>query len=417
MSNDFSATLRLLDEARCHLSFEDIRRYVGPSDPGWINSLGLMSAIHEVGADALEDIDWEPILDALYDYESAGDSDSRKWYRLMACAVGLIGGDDMLDMSANYFLAYLVRDTISLSPRAPKLAGLAGACLREIGEAPASYDCPERRLFGLLGQLVLANALGESTDKLESLFCAFVAEEEKLCHDGEYSTEAFVWGTTNFDGRHSLWLQLVRAHFPQHSRDAVALSEMLLEAGESWIESTKAHKSAEEGASTARADDSVSVDLAQQLAGVAFYCQQTKTDRGTKVALRLAEASIDAAPKPSSHDDYYESWLSALNNAICLANSSEDTDRALRWANQAQPHAADSPCLPHNLACTFAAANRVNDAIAMCRIALEHGNTEPSELLSDDDLTSLHGDPTFRALFKDTRKKDSKGRRSHKRKK
>jgi len=128
----------------------------------------------------------------------------------------------------------------------------------------------------------------------------------------------------------------------------------------------------------------------------------------------LVELLIDAAPrnpiKRNSRQGH--GWLSQLNDAIYYANKSKDHALASRLAETAAPHAAASDNLPHNAACAFAAVGRNEEALAMCRIAVENGYHDIQRMKGDRDLKALRASPEFAALFAATRADTRKKARS-----
>lgn len=283
------ATRRLLDRARRHLSFEDLCRFAGPSDPGWIESLGVMVAIWEEGEAALtEGVDWEPLLDAHRDLGAANPR-VYLWYRLMAIAASLLSYDDMLALSIPVSLGRLIGDS---------------ATLAKLGAPDAPTD-------------------------LVAEICT-----EVDCSDADPQT---------------------------HEVPIVD-------------------------------EESGDVDFGGQ--AIAFFLQRAKTARGRKVALRLAEACFDPSAPTTEAD------LGAMNNAIHLAHGSGAFELAARWADVARPHARKNANLPHNLACAYAAVGRMDDAFAMCVVAVEEGYEDLEAMRNDDDLGTLRSEPRFSALFR-----------------
>ena len=283
------AIRELLDRARQHLSFGDLCRFVGPSDPGWIESLGVMAAIWEDGEAAVaEGVDWEPLLDAHRDYGAANPR-VYLWYRLMAVAASLLSHDDMLALSIPVSLGRLIGDS---------------ATLARLGARDAPTD-------------------------LVAEICA-----EVDCIDADHQT---------------------------HEIPVV---------------------------------DEASGDVEFGGQAIAFFLQRAKTARGRKVALRLAECCfLPTAPTT-------EADLGAMNNAIHLAHGSGAFELAARWADVARRHARKNANLPHNLACAYAAAGRMDDAFAMCAIAVEEEYEDLEAMRNDDDLGTLRSEPRFRALFR-----------------
>ncbi len=386
----------LLDRARRHVSFAALCRHVGPSDPGWIESLGQMSAISKDGETALEDdLDYEPLSCTLGD-RAATIPKSFIWYRLMACAAALLSEDDMLEMSAHYYLAHAISDTLALRNAGERDAptDLMPLICRELAGRPRGDS--ETRLFAVLGELITADLEERSPEDIETLCDAFEHVEQELCTAREYISPEYVWGLTRFDSHHGLWLSLVRDHFPTQVPHASELRDSLIEHGARWVVPSQA------GVPIVQ-DDQHSGDPGAPPFGsdaITFFLHRARSHRGRRVALRLAEDCFESEGSITRSDERFPSRLSAMNNAIQAAHAIGAFDLAARWASLAKPYARDNAYLPHNLACAFAAVGRRDDAFAMCAIAVETSDPAAiAHLRDDEDLGSLRSEARFMALF------------------
>lgn len=139
-------------------------------------------------------------------------------------------------------------------------------------------------------------------------------------------------------------------------------------------------------------------DLTSSLGFYAAGCLDVKNERAK--ARPLVELLLDSAPeKPVKRGGRHDGWLSNLNDAIYYANKVKDSALASLLAEAAAPHAAASNNLPHNAACAFAAVGRYDEALAMCRIAVENNYHDLERMKVDRNLGALRKSPEFQALF------------------
>ncbi|MDB4960586.1 MAG: hypothetical protein JWP01_585 [Myxococcales bacterium] len=118
-------------------------------------------------------------------------------------------------------------------------------------------------------------------------------------------------------------------------------------------------------------------------------------------AVRVVELLFDSAPaKPCKPGERrHDWWLSTLNSTICQAYAAKDFDLAARIADLAKPHVRESKFIHHNAACAFVAVKRYDDALEMCRVAVEMKYPQLDKLKTDKDLGPLLDRPEFKALF------------------
>jgi hypothetical protein len=139
-------------------------------------------------------------------------------------------------------------------------------------------------------------------------------------------------------------------------------------------------------------------DMASSLGFYAAGCLDVKNERAK--ARPLVELLLDSAPeKPIKRGGRHDGWLSNLNDAIYYANKVKDLGLASLLAEAAAPHAAASNNLPHNAACAFAAVGRNDEALAMCRIAVENNYHDLERMKRDRYFGDLRKTPEFQALF------------------
>jgi hypothetical protein len=150
--------------------------------------------------------------------------------------------------------------------------------------------------------------------------------------------------------------------------------------------------------SAARAMPDLFRDLTSSLGFYAARSLDVKNERAK--ARPLVELLLDDAPeKPVKRGGKHDGWLSNLNDAIYYANKAKDLSLASLLAEAAAPHAAASNNLPHNAACAFAAVGRNDEALAMCRIAVENDYHDLERMKGDRSFGALRKSPEFQALF------------------
>jgi len=118
-------------------------------------------------------------------------------------------------------------------------------------------------------------------------------------------------------------------------------------------------------------------------------------------ALPVIELLFDVAPaKPCKRGDKAHAYfLAVLNSALHQTFAARQFGLCGRIAELARPHARGDASIPHNAACGFAAVGRYDDALAMCRIAIEVGYEEIDRMRTDTDLGPLLKRREFKALF------------------
>jgi predicted hotdog family 3-hydroxylacyl-ACP dehydratase len=88
-----------------------------------------------------------------------------------------------------------------------------------------------------------------------------------------------------------------------------------------------------------------------------------------------------------------------LNSALHRTFAAKETALGARLADLSRPHARANAFIPHNAACAYAAVGRYDDALAMCRIAVDIGYAHLDRLAKDKDLGALLRRREFKALF------------------
>ncbi len=135
-------------------------------------------------------------------------------------------------------------------------------------------------------------------------------------------------------------------------------------------------------------------EVALDLADGAVSILQDST--GMAKALPLVELLADCAPKKKTADTR---WLQTMNSAIHRAYAVKQFELAARLADVAKPFVRQSQYIHHNAACAYVAVKRYDDALAMCKVAVETGYSQLDKLRTDRDLGPLLKRREFKALF------------------
>ena len=109
-------------------------------------------------------------------------------------------------------------------------------------------------------------------------------------------------------------------------------------------------------------------------------------------------------PEPDGDDDAGRAaYVMAWNNACIHAHAIGDFARACELADGAQRFAAENPYIYHSAACAYAAAGRLDQALAQVKLAIDHGYDHIEKMEVDRDLGPLLARSDFKALFSDWR--------------
>lgn len=108
------------------------------------------------------------------------------------------------------------------------------------------------------------------------------------------------------------------------------------------------------------------------------------------------------APPPGA-GEARTALVMAWNNACIHAHALGDYPLAVELADGGQPFGPENPYIYHSAACAYAAVGDHDRAIAQVARAIEHDYEHGEKMETDQDLSPLHGDPRFTALFADWR--------------
>jgi tetratricopeptide (TPR) repeat protein len=93
--------------------------------------------------------------------------------------------------------------------------------------------------------------------------------------------------------------------------------------------------------------------------------------------------------------------LASLARILCHEGRYDEAQQLFHQVIQKASSAKDSAALAsawYDFACGAAIAGRRGEALGYLRQAIDLGHKNPDEMINDDDLKSLHGDPRFEAL-------------------
>ena len=89
----------------------------------------------------------------------------------------------------------------------------------------------------------------------------------------------------------------------------------------------------------------------------------------------------------------------AWNNACIHAHALGDYELAVELADGGQRYAPENPYIYHSAACAYAAAGDIPRALDQVQQAIDHDYEHSEKMETDQDLSPLHRDPRFSALF------------------
>jgi tetratricopeptide (TPR) repeat protein len=140
------------------------------------------------------------------------------------------------------------------------------------------------------------------------------------------------------------------------------------------------------------------VALVPTLYNASFAVERPQALAVLRRVLALPEPSADAGGTRTA-------LVMAWNNACIHAHALGDYRLAVELADGGQRFAAENPYIYHSAACAYAAVGDIDRAIAQVALAIDHEYDHSEKMEVDRDLSVLHADPRFPALFAEWRAK------------
>jgi tetratricopeptide (TPR) repeat protein len=114
--------------------------------------------------------------------------------------------------------------------------------------------------------------------------------------------------------------------------------------------------------------------------------------------------TVLALPEPARDSGEGRTALvMAWNNACIHAHALGDYALAVELADGGQPFGPENPYIYHSAACAYAAVGDIDRALDQVGRAIEHEYEHIEKMETDPDLSPLHHDPRFGALFNEWR--------------
>jgi tetratricopeptide (TPR) repeat protein len=197
---------------------------------------------------------------------------------------------------------------------------------------------------------------------------------------------------------------LVIGEIAEHSPTELAPALELLDAD--TLEETEPEELADLTASVARhAPAHLTALLAKLPDDVALvphlYNASFSVDR--PLALSILRRVLTLPEPPRDSGEARTALVMAWNNACIHAHALGDYKLAVELADGGQRFGPENPYIYHSAACAYAAVGQVDRALEQVEHAIEHEYEHTEKMETDADLSPLHNDPRFPALFNEWR--------------
>ncbi|HUS30012.1 MAG TPA: hypothetical protein VMZ53_16010 [Kofleriaceae bacterium] len=123
------------------------------------------------------------------------------------------------------------------------------------------------------------------------------------------------------------------------------------------------------------------------------------------LALAILRRVLTLPEPPRETGEARTALVMAWNNACIHAHALGDYKLAVELADGGQPFGPENPYIYHSAACAYAAVGEIERALAQVRLAIEHEYEHTEKMETDADLSPLHADPRFPALFNEWRER------------
>jgi tetratricopeptide (TPR) repeat protein len=121
------------------------------------------------------------------------------------------------------------------------------------------------------------------------------------------------------------------------------------------------------------------------------------------LALQILCRVLTLPEPPRDAGEARTALVMAWNNACIHAHALGDYKLAVELADGGQRYAPENPYIYHSAACAYAAIGHVDKALVQVQRAIEHEYEHTEKMETDADLSPLHSDPRFPALFNEWR--------------
>ncbi|HEX5063509.1 MAG TPA: hypothetical protein VFV99_29230 [Kofleriaceae bacterium] len=121
------------------------------------------------------------------------------------------------------------------------------------------------------------------------------------------------------------------------------------------------------------------------------------------LALSILRRVLTLPEPPRGAGEARTALVMAWNNACIHAHALGDYKLAVELADGGQRYAPENPYIYHSAACAYAAIGQVDNALVQVQRAIEHEYEHTEKMETDADLSPLHSDPRFPALFNEWR--------------
>lgn len=120
-------------------------------------------------------------------------------------------------------------------------------------------------------------------------------------------------------------------------------------------------------------------------------------------ALTLLRRVLTLPEPDKSASESRAAMVMAWNNACIHAHALGEYELARQLADGGMPFAEENPHIFHSAACAYAAIGDLPRALASVRNAISHDYEHIEKMETDPDLSPLHADPEFAAIFAEWR--------------
>lgn len=197
---------------------------------------------------------------------------------------------------------------------------------------------------------------------------------------------------------------LVVGEAAEHAADSLAPALALLD--EETVRETPPEELGDLAASVARHAPAHLAALLARLPDDAalvphLYNTSFSVERPQGLAILRRVLSLPEPPRESG--EARTAMVMAWNNACIHAHALGDYKLAVELADGGQRFAPENPYIYHSAACAYAAVGQFDRALEQVSWAIEHEYEHTEKMETDVDLSPLHSDPRFAALFNEWR--------------